>query len=78
MNQEAATTAAKSWLLDDLHKDIGEYAEMFYKHMEFLGFDYKQVVEALSVFDKISDEEKADRELVSSIDNAIKVLQTEG
>jgi len=78
MNQSAMTTAVKSWLDAESSLGLEEYTDMFFKHMEFVGHDYKTVTEALRAYQEkqnLACPEKKGQDLLSSINRVTTLLQ---
>jgi HK97 family phage prohead protease len=73
MNTAALVTGAKSWLeLEDL--GLGKYVDLFFNHMEEIGFKQADVNSALRTY--VKEHESGDPgQLVQSIDRAIAVLK---
>lgn len=75
MNQEAFTNAAKNWNADN-NKDLGidEHTDLFFNHMEYLGYDYSEILEVLHKYEAANQSTDPD-EIIQSIDKAIRVLK---
>lgn len=74
MNQEAATTAAKSWQDDNVELSLKEHADLFFNHMQFMGFDLKEVRDALHDYGAAKKSINPDK-AIQSIDRAINILR---
>lgn len=74
MNELALSTAAKAWKIEDPEADLGEYTDLFFKHMEFLGFDLKEVTAALRSRE-LATKSADPGQLIHSLDKAINVLK---
>lgn len=73
-NENAFAVAAKHWQInsgDDLGLD--QYTDLFFKHMESIGFNHKDVIEALGSY-RAAQKTQNNEEINSSIDRAIKIL----
>lgn len=74
MNQEALTSAAKAWKDEDPELELGDHADLFFKHMEFMGFDFKEVTSALRNYEA-AHQSNDPGQIFQSIDKAIKLLK---
>lgn len=74
-NEEAFSVAAKSWI-ESNEKDmgLGHYTDLFFKHMEVIGYSHRDVIEALQNYEAALGSENY-KHLCDSIDRAIKVLE---
>jgi len=76
MNQQAMTNATKSWLgSENGEKTLQEYADLFFKHMEFIGHSAEEVSLCLANLGKTPQNSKG-QDVIDSLDRAIKILST--
>lgn len=74
MNTLATAIGAKSWLEGKADGNLGEHVDWFYKHMESIGFNHKDIRTELKDYNP--NRPVADpNSFIQSIDNCIKLIK---
>lgn len=73
MNDNAFSTAVKSWMSQKGDVGLDEYTDLFFNHMESIGFGHEEVKQALQSGPAAP---ASDPDLVHSFERAIAVLKT--